>query len=141
MGNCSGRSMALVEITPAPAANPSELAAQARRYCRRQAEEVQTRVPTFGTNNPGEGLPLNGTRQFCKFTSPTDLFGGTNVAGGGWVEEHDKDVPVLQACVFPEQSVIDSFGIFYHSNGIVRGVDLTSSFAYQSDNPPFVFGN
>jgi putative hemolysin len=181
----------LVEITPAPAANPSKLAAQARRYCRRQGGEVQTRVPTFGTNNPESELPLNGTRQFCKFTSPTDgthifvgldtlaarqptlatlayltrpqvgnippdvnpasiycsglggtdLFGGMNVVGGGWVEEHDKDVPVLQACVFPDQSVIDSFGIFYHANGIVRGVDLTSSFAYQSTNPPFVFGN
>jgi len=196
MGKRSGRSMALLaltfslfEITPAPAANPSKLPAQARRYCRRQGGEVQTRVPTFGTNNPQQ-LPLNGTRQFCKFTSPTDgthvvgldtlaarqptlatlayltrpqvenippdvnpasiycsglggtdLFGGMNVAGGGWVEEHDKDVPVLEACVFPDQSVIDSFGIFYHAKGIVRGVDLTSSFAYQSDNPPFVFGN
>jgi len=117
MGKCSGRSMALlaptlslVEITPAPAANPSKLAVQARRYCRRQGGEVQTRVPTFG-------------------------------AGGGWVEEHDKDVPVLEACVFPDQSVIDSFGIFYQARGIVRGVDLTTSFAYQSDNPPFVFGD
>ena len=92
MGKCSGRSMALlaltlslVEITPAPAANPSKLAAQARRYCRRHGGEAQTRVPA--------------------------------------------------------QSIIDSFGIFYHDKGIVRGVDLTSSFAYQSDNPPFVFGN
>ena len=41
----------------------------------------------------------------------------------------------------PAQSIIDSFGIFYHDKGIVRGVDLTSSFAYQSANPPFVFGN
>ena len=196
MGKCPGQSVALValtislfEITPAAAANASKLAAQARRYCRRQGGEVQTRVPTFGTNNL-QDLPLNGTRQFCKFTSPTDgthifvgldtlaarqptlaalayltrpqvenippdvnpgsiycsglggtdLFGGMNVAGSGWVEEHDKDVPVLEACVFPDQSVIDSFGIFYHARGIVRGVDLTSSFAYQSANPPFVFG-
>jgi hypothetical protein len=131
MGKCSGRSMALLaltfslfEITPASAANPSKLAAQARRYCRRQGGEVQTRVPTFGTNNPQQ-LRLNGTRQFCNFTSPT---GGTHV-------------PVLEACVFPDQSVIDSFGIFYHAKSIVRGVDLTSSFAYQSDNPPFVFGD
>ena len=45
------------------------------------------------------------------------------------------------SCVFPDQSVIDSLGIFYHSKGSVRGVDLTSSFAYQSDDPPFVFGD
>ena len=49
--------------------------------------------------------------------------------------------PVLEACVFPDQSVIDSFGIFYHARGIVRGVDLTTSFAYRSDSPPFVSGN
>jgi len=49
--------------------------------------------------------------------------------------------PVLEACVFPDQSVIDSFGIVYHAWGIVRRVDLASSFAYRSDYPPFVFGN
>jgi hypothetical protein len=54
----------------------------------------------------------------------TDLFGGVNAAGGGWVLRGRGNASALDVCVFPDQSTIDSFGLFYRSGGIVRGVDL-----------------
>ncbi len=31
---------------------------------------------------------------------------------------------VLDACIFPDLSSIDSYGLFYHSHGIIRGRSL-----------------
>jgi hypothetical protein len=41
--------------------------------------------------------------------------------------------------VFPDGSIIDSFGILYHSQGIVRGADLTTRFRYRPSRLPDVF--
>jgi hypothetical protein len=46
---------------------------------------------------------------------------------------------VLDVCVFPDGSMIDAWGITYHSWGIVRGKDLKPVFRYRSNNPPNVF--
>jgi hypothetical protein len=46
----------------------------------------------------------------------------------------------LQACVFPDGSIIDSFGILHHSQDIVRGADLTSRFRYRPSHLRNVFG-
>ena len=32
----------------------------------------------------------------------------------------------LEACIFPDRSSIDSWGLTYHAAGIVRGIDLTT---------------
>jgi hypothetical protein len=39
---------------------------------------------------------------------------------------------VLEACIFPDMSTIDSWGLTYHSVGIVRGKDLTKVLRYPS---------
>jgi putative hemolysin len=60
---------------------------------------------------------------YCSQIGGTDLFGGVNAAGGGWVLNTDS-TDVLDACIFPDLSIIDSYALFYHSAGIVRGKDL-----------------
>jgi hypothetical protein len=66
---------------------------------------------------------------YCTLLGGTDLFGGINAAGGGWV--NDKSViQVLEACIFPDLSSIDSWGLAYHANGIVRGIDLSTVLKY-----------
>ena len=62
---------------------------------------------------------------YCSQLGGSDLFGGINAAGGGWVKKSDPDDPVLEACIFPDMSTIDSWGLFYHSAGIIRGKDLS----------------
>ncbi|HEY4114389.1 MAG TPA: hypothetical protein VGM17_10055 [Rhizomicrobium sp.] len=66
---------------------------------------------------------------YCTLLGGTDLFGGINAAGGGWVLESDQS-DVLESCIFPDMSSIDSWGLAYHSAGIVRGKDLSKVLRY-----------
>jgi putative hemolysin len=71
---------------------------------------------------------------YCSQLGGSDLFGGKNAAGGGWVDKSDQAFKTVQACVFPDFSTIDSFGLFYHSNGTIRGIDLSTVLRYEA--PP-----
>jgi putative hemolysin len=66
---------------------------------------------------------------YCSQLGGSDLFGGKNLAGGAWVLEGSIDED-LEACVFPDLSSIDSWGLTYHSHGIVRGIDLSKVLRY-----------
>ena len=79
-------------------------------------------------NGQGEGNPAS---LYCTQLGGSDLFGGVTGAGGGWVELDTTDV-VLEACIFPDNSTIDSWGLFYHSDGIIRGIDLSTVLKYQN---------
>jgi len=70
---------------------------------------------------------------YCSQLGGTDLFGGVNAAGGGWVLTTDS-TDVLDACIFPDESSIDSYGLFYHSAGIVRGRNLAKVLVYKNPN-------
>lgn len=76
---------------------------------------------------------------YCSSLGGSDQFGGANAAGGGWVLRGDPFDPVLEACMFPDGSIIDSWGLTYHQRGVVRGKNLTKVFRYRSANPPKVF--
>ncbi len=77
-------------------------------------------------NPPGPGNPAS---YYCSQLGGTDLFGGVNAAGGGWVGKGSVDM-VLEACIFPDMSSIDSWGLTYNTAGIVRGIDLTTVLKY-----------
>lgn len=77
-------------------------------------------------NPPGPGNPAS---YYCTQLGGTDLFGGVNAAGGGWVGKGSPD-QVLEACIFPDMSSIDSWGLTYNTNGIIRGIDLTTVLRY-----------
>jgi putative hemolysin len=81
---------------------------------------------------------VNPSSVYCSQLGGTDLFGGVNAAGGGWVVEGKAD-DVLAECVFPDLSSIDSWGLTYHSNGTIRGADLTDKFRYRPTTPPAAF--
>jgi putative hemolysin len=66
---------------------------------------------------------------YCSDVGGTDLFGGVNGAGGGWVLTSNVN-DVLDLCVFPDLSAIDTYGIFYHSHGIIRGQNLDHKFRF-----------
>jgi hypothetical protein len=68
----------------------------------------------------GGGNPAS---YYCTQLGGTDLFGGINFAGGGWVEWGAIDES-LEACIFPDMSSIDSWGLTYHSANIIRGINL-----------------
>ena len=68
---------------------------------------------------------------YCSQLGGTDLFGGVNGAGGGWVLV-GNNTDVLDACIFPDMSSIDSYGLFYHSDNIIRGKDLSKVLRYKN---------
>jgi putative hemolysin len=80
----------------------------------------------------GEGNPAS---VYCSLLGGSDLFGGINAAGGGWVKIGTTD-EVLEACIFPDNSTIDSWGLFYHSANIIRGIDLSTVLMYANPYAP-----
>jgi putative hemolysin len=69
---------------------------------------------------------------YCSQLGGTDLFGGINLNGGGWVQKSDLIDTVLEACIFPDMSTIDSWGLAYHSAGIIRGKDLSKVLRFKN---------
>ncbi|MFZ1916296.1 MAG: hypothetical protein WAU58_01895 [Terriglobales bacterium] len=69
---------------------------------------------------------------YCSLLGGTDLFGGINLNGGGWVDKADPIDTVLEACILPDMSSIDSWGLAYHSAGIVRGKNLSEVLRYKN---------
>ena len=85
----------------------------------------RAKEPLDTGNAPASANPSS---LYCTQLGGTDSFGGVNTAGGGWALEGASDV--ISLCVFPDLSVIDSWGITYYSDGTVRGADLNDLFRY-----------
>ncbi len=81
---------------------------------------------------------------YCNKLGGTDIWGGqNNAAGGGWVTtapDSKTNFQVVGMCMFPDGSAIDSWGLTYKANGVVRGTDLAKLVRYQPTTPPNVFG-
>jgi hypothetical protein len=109
--------------------------------------QINVLVKTLGTNQPTlaalayyaevqyNGANCTGSPGscYCSQIGGTDLFGGINAAGGGWVL-NTNSTDVLDACIFPDLSSIDTYGLFYHSAGIIRGQNLAHKLRYKNPN-------
>ncbi|HEX3431197.1 MAG TPA: hypothetical protein VHT03_09940 [Rhizomicrobium sp.] len=126
--------------------NPLILAGQ-RQFCqftsKKDGSQINVLVSTLATRKPSlaalayyaevqmgscQGNPAS---CYCTQLGGSDLFGGATGAGGGWVLSTDTN-DVLEACIFPDMSSIDSWGLAYHSNGIIRGKDLAKALRYKN---------
>jgi hypothetical protein len=67
---------------------------------------------------------------YCSYLGGSDQFGGTTGAGGGWYLKKAID-QTLEACIFPDMSSIDSWGLAYNANGIIRGINLKKVMRYK----------
>lgn len=79
----------------------------------------------------GTGCHGNPASCYCTLLGGSDQFGGTTGAGGGWFLKGAID-ETLEACIFPDMSSIDSWGLAYHTNGIIRGKDLSKVLRYKN---------
>lgn len=77
----------------------------------------------------GTPASANPSSLYCTQLGGTDSFGGINTAGGGWALEGGADA--ISLCVFPDLSVIDSWGITYYSDDVIRGADLNDLFRFE----------
>ncbi len=80
---------------------------------------------------------------YCNKLGGTDIWGGmNNAAGGGWVTkapDSATNFQVVGMCMFPDGSAIDSWGLTYKANDVVRGADLSKVVRYQPTTLPNVF--
>lgn len=93
------------------------------------------------TTPPMPDIPasVNPASVYCTHLGGSEL-GTSSGMGGGWITDTGSDDPdVLQVCTFPDGSMIDSWGITYHTNGVIRGADLQPILHYQPTSPPLVF--
>ncbi|TGB13593.1 hypothetical protein [Streptomyces sp. MZ04] len=78
--------------------------------------------------DPG-GYPGNPSIGYCKAINGTAMYGPKATDGGGWAPEGEtKAENVIAGCMFGDGSVIDAWGLKYHSGGVIRGADLTKKF-------------
>ena len=76
-------------------------------------------------NGQGNGNPAS---FYCSQLGGAEI-GATDFAGGAWVSKGGID-QLLETCIFPDNSTIDSWGLLYHSASIIRGKDLTKVLKY-----------
>jgi putative hemolysin len=76
-------------------------------------------------NGQGQGNPAS---FYCTQLGGAEI-GATDLAGGAWVAPSGIDA-LLETCIFPDNSTIDSWGLLYHSVGTVRGTDLSTVLKY-----------
>ena len=72
----------------------------------------------------------NPATAYCADLAGSSSF-GIGGAGGGWVNMADPVDVIANMCVFPDGSMIDEWGLAYHSEGTIRGIDLALEFVYQ----------
>jgi len=75
---------------------------------------------------PESGGSANPASLYCADLGGAEL-GGVLAPDGGWVNSADAS-DVVQMCVFPDLSIIDSWGLAYHTQGVIRGADLAPLF-------------
>jgi putative hemolysin len=78
---------------------------------------------------PESGGSANPASVYCADLGGAEL-GGVLAPDGGWVNSDDSS-DVAELCVFPDLSVIDSWGLAYHTMGTIRGANLEAAFRWQ----------
>ena len=79
-------------------------------------------------NGQGNGNPAS---FYCTQPLGGAEIGATAFAGGAWVSK-TGEIQQLEACVFPDESIIDSWGLLDHANNIIRGIDLSTVLVYKN---------
>jgi putative hemolysin len=78
---------------------------------------------------PESGGSANPASIYCADLGGAEI-GGVLAPDGGWVNLEDLS-DTIQMCVFPDLSVIDSWGLAYHTMGTIRGADLEPLFRWK----------
>jgi putative hemolysin len=68
---------------------------------------------------------------YCSKLGGSDRFGREGDLGGGWGYQDGSNL--ISLCVFPDLSVIDSWGLSDHTAGAIRGADLAPLLRYHPE--------
>ncbi|MFJ2770743.1 hypothetical protein [Streptomyces sp. NPDC087300] len=81
--------------------------------------------PGGGTGNPSIA--------YCHAINGTAMYGPGKLDSGGWGPKGaTRSDQVISGCVFGDGSIIDAWGLKYHTGGVIRGADLAEKFRAKS---------
>lgn len=101
---------------------------------------LYTELPTLATSaylfQPAyDGSSCEGNPASCYCTQLGGSDFGLIQGGGAWeTQDSTNPDPQLEACIFPDNSSIDSWGLLYHSAGIIRGRGLKSIIRFKPNS-------
>jgi len=153
---CASHQGTIVERYPASNASSDAPVAmgEAVRFCEFSGGEgadpadsrISVRLSTLASDKPSmaatayltkpemaeNGGSANPASVYCADLGGVEM-GGQLAPDGGWINGADaKDVAEL--CVFPDLSIIDSWGLAYHTMGTIRGEDLEPLFRWKPES-------
>jgi putative hemolysin len=104
------------------------------------ATEPTMAVLTYLTTPPmpTSTTSANPASLYCTHLGGMEL-GATTGRGGGWITDARAMTRRAGSLHLPDGSMIDSWGITYHTDGAIRGADLKPLLAYQASEPPIIF--
>ena len=79
------------------------------------------------------GGSANPASVYCADLGGAEI-GGVLAPSGGWVNVTDATDILDGLCVFPDLSIIDSWGLAYHTMGTIRGADLEPLFRWKPES-------
>jgi putative hemolysin len=128
-----GPPMAFCEFTGGEGADPSDSRISVRLTT--LASEQPSMAATAYLTKPEmaeSGGSANPASVYCADLGGAEL-GGQLAPDGGWVNGADA-TDVAELCVFPDLSIIDSWGLAYHTMGTIRGADLEPIFRWKPES-------
>src|SRR3954464_15798852 len=78
------------------------------------------------------GGSANPASVYCADLGGAEM-GGQLAPDGGWVSGAET-TDVVQMCVFPDLSIVDSWGLAYHTMGTIRGANLEPLFRWKPES-------
>ncbi|MBA2598229.1 MAG: hypothetical protein H0V00_16525 [Chloroflexia bacterium] len=150
---CTSHGGTVVERYPASntASNPPVALGPAISFCEFTGGEgadpessISVRADTLAATEPSMAATAYLTKpeapESSGSASPAALYcadlGGAQLGGvlapsGGWVNATDATDILDGLCVFPDLSIIDAWGLSYHTAGTIRGADLEPLFGWK----------
>ena len=122
-----GQPVPFCELTGGEGADPSDSHISVRLET--LASEEPSMAATAYLSKPAmpeSGGSANPASVYCADLGGVEI-GGVLAPDGGWVNSADVSDNV-QMCVFPDLSIIDSWGLAYHMMGTIRGANLETVF-------------
>jgi putative hemolysin len=128
-----GSSIRFCEFTGGEGADPSDSRISIRLITLASDQPSIAATAYLTTPEMAEsGGSANPASVYCADLGGAEL-GGQLAPDGGWVNTADA-TDVAELCVFPDLSIIDSWGLAYHTMGTIRGADLEPIFRWKPES-------
>jgi putative hemolysin len=127
-----GPTVRFCEFTGGEGADPSDSRISVRLTALASDQPSMAATAYLTKPEMESGGSANPASVYCADLGGVEM-GGQLASDGGWVNGADA-TDIVQMCVFPDLSIIDSWGLAYHTMGTIRGADLEPLFRWKPES-------